>query len=136
MKENNMDFEEISKMAYKKEHLNNNSTPLEQLIWYKMRELYKDYAMHNLSFEESQQKKIKIGAYYRQQIRIQQFDKELHDQRYKNIRESELMLKEILKDIESKKPEKEITKELIEYVVKITGIVPIKTEFENNYEVN
>ena len=130
-----MDFEEISKMAYKNQYLGNNSSILEQLMWYKMKEIYSDYANSNLSFEDSQNKKNKLNSYYKQQIRLQNFYKELKDERYARIKESEKMLKEILKSEKEKIPEKELMEKLIDYVVKITGIVPIRTEYQKNYEV-
>lgn len=130
-----MDFEEISKMAYKNQYLGNNSSILEQLMWYKMKEIYSDYANSNLSFEDSQNKKNKLNSYYKQQIRLQNFYKELKDERYARIKESEEMLKEILKSEKEKIPEKELMEKLIDYVVKITGIVPIRTEYQKNYEV-
>lgn len=131
-----MDFEEISNLAFQKKPLESYRTILEQLIWYKMKDIYEEYRKGESTLEESQIKKNKVCAFYKQELRIANFEKERHDERYKNIRESEQMLKEILNNIKIKKPEKEITKQLIEYVTKITGIVPIKTEFENNYEVN
>lgn len=130
-----MDFEEISKMAYKNQYLGNNSSILEQLMWYKMKEIYSDYANSNLSFEDSQNKKNKLNSYYKQQIRLQNFYKDLKDERYARIKESEEMLKEILKSEKEKIPEKELMEKLIDYVVKITGIVPIRTEYQKNYEV-
>ena len=128
-------FKVISDMAYKREPLKSYASVLEQLIWYKMKEVYDEYRRGEVSLGESQKRKDKISAFYKQQMRIQNFDKEHHDEIYKNIREADNLLKEILKDEENKIPEKELTKKLVDYVVKITGIVPIKTEYEKNYEV-
>lgn len=128
-------FKAISDMAYKREPLKSYASVLEQLIWYKMKEVYDEYRRGETSLGESQKRKGKIAAFYEQQLRIQNFEKERHDEIYKNIREADDMLKQILKCEEDKIPEKELTKKLVDYVVKITGIVPIKTEYEKNYEV-
>lgn len=130
-----MEFENISNLAYIKNNLPLSSSILEQLVWYKMKEVYENYAKGIYSLEESKKQKGKVAAFYEQQMRIQNFDKEHHDEIYKNIREADNLLKEILKDEENKIPEKELTKKLVDYVVKITGIVPIKTEYEKSYEV-
>ena len=130
-----MQFENISNLAYIKNNLPLGSSILEQLVWYKMKEVYENYSKGIYSLEESKKQKGKVAAFYEQQMRIQNFDKEHHDEIYKNIREADNLLKEILKDEENKIPEKELTRKLVDYVVKITGIVPIKTEYENSYEV-
>ena len=131
-----MEFEEISKKAYIKDELKDNSTILDQLIWYKMIELYEQYSRGDISLESSIEKKNKIRHFYLTELKNQNFWKELHDERYKNVRESEDMLKDILKKENEKIPEKELIKLLIDYIVKITGIVPIKTSYKSNYEVD
>lgn len=131
-----MEFEEISKKAYIKDELKDNSTILDQLIWYKMIELYEQYSRGDISLESSIEKKNKIKHFYLTELKNQNFWKELHDERYKNVRESEDMLKDILKKENEKIPEKELIKLLIDYIVKITGIVPIKTSYKSNYEVD
>ena len=131
-----MEFEEISKKAYIKDELRDNPTILEQLIWYKMVELYEQYSKGNITLESSIEKKNKIRHFYLTELKNQNFWKELHDERYKNVRESEDMLKDILKKENEKIPEKELIKLLIDYIVKITGIVPVKTNYEKNYEVD
>lgn len=131
-----MEFEEISKKAYIKDELRDNPTILEQLIWYKMVELYEQYSKGNITLESSIEKKNKIRHFYLTELKNQNFWKELHDERYKNVRESEDMLKDILKKENEKIPEKELIKLLIDYIVKITGIVPIKTSYKSNYEVD
>lgn len=131
-----MEFEEISKKAYIKDELRDNPTILEQLIWYKMVELYEQYSKGNITLENSIEKKNKIKHFYLMELKNQNFWKELHDERYKNVRESEDMLKDILKKENEKIPEKELIKLLINYIVKITGIVPVKTNYEKNYEVD
>lgn len=131
-----MEFEEISKKAYIKDELRDNPTILEQLIWYKMVELYEQYSKGNITLESSIEKKNKIRHFYLTELKNQNFWKELYDERYKNIRESEDMLKDILKKENEKIPEKELIKLLIDYIVKITGIVPIKTSYKSNYEVD
>lgn len=131
-----MEFEEISKKAYIKDELRDNPTILEQLIWYKMVELYEQYSKGNITLESSIEKKNKIRHFYLTELKSQNFWKELHDERYKNVRESEDMLKDILKKENEKIPEKELIKLLIDYIVKITGIVPIKTSYKSNYEVD
>lgn len=128
-----MDFETISKKAYLGEYIN--GTTLEQLVWYKMRDIYKDYEKGILTLQESQVKKVKVEAFYKKQYELDNFYKKIHDERYSNVRESEEILKNILEAEKQKVNEKDITKMLIDYVVKITGIVPIKTEYEKNYEV-
>ena len=109
---------------------------MEQLIWYKMVELYEQYSKGNITLESSIEKKNKIRHFYLTELKNQNFWKELYDERYKNIRESEDMLKDILKKENEKIPEKELIKLLIDYIVKITGIVPIKTSYKSNYEVD
>ena len=131
-----MEFEEISKKAYIKDELRDNPTILEQLIWYKMVELYEQYSKGNITLESSIEKKNKIRHFYLTELKNQNFWKELHDERYKNIKESEDMLKDILNKENEKIPEKELIKLLIDYIVKITGIVPIKTSYKSNYEVD
>lgn len=131
-----MEFEEISKKAYIKDELRDNPTILEQLIWYKMVELYEQYSKGNITLESSIEKKNKIRHFYLTELKNQNFWQELHDERYKNVRESEDMLKDILKKENEKIPEKELIKLLIDYIVKITGIVPIKTSYKSNYEVD
>lgn len=131
-----MEFEEISKKAYIKDELRDNPTILEQLIWYKMVELYEQYSKGNITLESSIEKKNKIRHFYLTELKNQNFWKELYDERYKNIKESEDMLKDILKKENEKIPEKELIKLLIDYIVKITGIVPIKTSYKSNYEVD
>lgn len=131
-----MEFEEISKKAYIKDELKDNSTILDQLIWYKMVELYQQYSRGDITLENSIEKKNKIKHFYLTELKNQNFWKELHDERYKNVRESEDMLKDILKKENEKIPEKELIKLLIDYIVKITGIVPIKTSYKSNYEVD
>ena len=131
-----MEFEEISKKAYIKDELRDNPTILEQLIWYKMIELYQQYSRGDITLENSIEKKNKIKHFYLTELKNQNFWKELHDERYKNVRESEDMLKDILKKENEKIPEKELIKLLIDYIVKITGIVPIKTSYKSNYEVD
>ena len=131
-----MEFEEISKKAYIKDELRDNPTILEQLIWYKMVELYEQYSKGNITLESSIEKKNKIRHFYLTELKNQNFWKELYDERYKNIRESEDMLKDILKKENEKVPEKKLIKLLINYIVKITGIVPVKTNYEKNYEVD
>ena len=131
-----MEFEEISKKAYIKDELRDNPTILEQLIWYKMVELYEQYSKGNITLESSIEKKNKIRHFYLTELKNQNFWKELHDERYKNVRKSEDMLKDILKKENEKIPEKELIKLLIDYIVKITGIVPIKTSYKSNYEVD
>ena len=128
-----MDFETISKKAYSGEYIN--GTILEQLVWYKMRDIYKDYEKGILTLQESQVKKAKTDAFYQKQFELDNFYKKIHDERYSNIKESEEILKSILEAEKEKVNEKDITKMLVDYVVKITGIVPIKTEYEKNYEV-
>lgn len=131
-----MEFEEISKKAYIKDELRDNPTILEQLIWYKMVELYEQYSKGNITLESSIEKKNKIRHFYLTELKNQNFWKELYDERYKNIKESEDMLKDILNKENEKVPEKKLIKLLINYIVKITGIVPVKTNYEKNYEVD
>ena len=131
-----MEFEEISKKAYIKDELRDNPTILEQLIWYKMVELYEQYSKGNITLESSIEKKNKIRHFYLTELKNQNFWKELYDERYKNIRESEDMLKDILKKEDEEISEKELIKLLIDYIVKITGIVPVKTKYKKNYEVD
>lgn len=131
-----MDFEDISKMAYQREFLTDKATTLEQLVWYKCLDIYQNYSQGIFSLEESKNMKNQLKAYYVNKKRVDNFYKELNEERYKNIRESEDMLIDILKAEEKKVPEKELTKMLIEYVTKITGIIPIKTKYNENYEVN
>ena len=131
-----MDFEQISTMAYQKEYLPNNATILEQLVWYKMKGIYDDYAKGIIDLQQSKAKKASLNSFYLRQIRLENFDKDLHDERYKCIRQSEDILKDILQKEDEKIPEKELTRLLIKYIVKITGIVPIETKYKENYEVN
>ena len=131
--DNNMDFEEISKMAYKKEKLSRSNSILEQLVWYKMKEVYEDYNKGKYDFNQSQVNKGKVESFYLQQMRLNKFYEDLKEERYKHIRESEDILKNILKAEQNKVSEKELTEMLIDYIVEITGNVPIKTEYKKNY---
>lgn len=129
-----MNFNEISEKAYKNEHLSKDSKILEQLVWYKIKEVYDDYKKGVFDIAESKKRKEKIFAFYIQQDKIENFYKKLNEERYARIRESEDMLKDILKSEREEINEKELTQKLIDYVTKITGIVPIKTEYDERYK--
>lgn len=129
-----MDFNEISEKAYKNEHLSKDSKILEQLVWYKIKEVYDDYRKGVFDIAESKKRKEKISAFYIQQDKIENFYKKLNEERYARIRESEDMLKDILKSEREEINEKKLTQKLIDYVTKITGIVPIKIEYDERYK--
>lgn len=128
-------FKAISDMAYQREPLKSYAPVLDQLAWYKMKEVYEEYRKGNYSLEEAKKRRDKVAVFYEQQTRIQNFDKELHDERYKHVIASEHMLKGIMQSIKDRAPEKELLEKLIDYVVELTGIVPIKTEYKETYEV-
>lgn len=130
-----MEFEQITDMAYRKDELPNSSSILEQLIWHKMVLIYQDYNKKAIDIDESIKRKEKLKSFFIMQKRLENFYKDLHDERYKNIRECEDMLKELQKAEENEVSEKELLKMCIDYISKITGIIPIKTLYTKHYEV-
>lgn len=102
-----MDFETISKLAYREGQMPKNISNLEQLIYYMLKDLYNRHYSGKISEEEGKKEKKKIEVFYEEQLRTEKFNKELMTDISNNIKTAEDDVCTIMKMAKEKEtPEK------------------------------
>lgn len=128
-----MDFEKISFIAFKEEDMPEQSSLVELLTYYRLKELYIKHYKKQINSEEAKKEKQKIKAFYDKQVSMDNFDSELRKQVSDNIVASEDEVVQMIKSMNNKADIKQICDIAISCVAHLTNNTMLEKIYKENY---
>lgn len=128
-----MDFDKISLIAFKEENMPNDSTILELLIYYMIKELYIKHYRKQINTEDAEKEKNKIKAYYEKELKNINFKESLYKKAIDNMTKSDYEIIQLIKLINKNEDIKEILDIAISCISNITSNLPLLTTYKEKY---
>lgn len=116
-----MDFEIISKLAYRESQMPNNATNLELLIYYMLKDLYNKHYQGKISDEMGKNEKNKIQAFYVEQLKQENFYHQLMKELSENIKIAEDDVRKITKMLNNNDTSDDILKIALDCISKLVN---------------
>ena len=128
-----MDFEKIALIAFKEEKMPENSTNVELVTYYMLKELYIKHYKKQINDEQGQEEKRRIKSYYDKNTALEKFDRDLNKRVADNILKGSHNVTELGKMMKEKRPEKELLNVAMECIANLTDNPLFFQSYKENY---